>query len=239
MPSVPMNTLVGAALLFLAGLLACLFALGWIGNKPGIDPVPDPRLARVRRSFRVVGPALLVFAVLLLCVPPAPPPPPPEWRTVLTSDGVCSVEMPGAPSEPENPGILEELAKPATQQWLLVGESGRVQYYLSHSDIEGKYAEMPPEKLLEVIAGNWFRDTNTEGNYQRVSERKLSEKGWPGRELVIDRGEQRLQNRWLVVNKRLYRTFVLTPTDEAHLSDAARFLDSFHVRNQSDLDKGP
>jgi hypothetical protein len=235
MPSLTTGALVEAGLLFLGGLVITLYAFGMLGTKHGSDRRGD----RIRRWFRAGGPLLMIFAVLLLFAPPPPPPAPPQWRTVATSDGVCLVEMPGEPTEPENPAALERLAKGATQQWLLVEENGQVQYYLSHSDIEGEFAKLPPEKLLEAIAENWFRAANSKEDAKRVSEQELSDKGWPGRELVIDHEGNRLQNRWFVVNKRLYRAFVSTPADERHLQDAARFLASFRVLKPSPAEKGP
>src|SRR5579884_1173445 len=184
MPSVPMNTVVGAAIIFLAGLLACLFALGWIGKKPGVDLVHDRRFASVRRSFRVAGPLLMISAVVLLVVdrPPASAPAPPEWQTVTTSDGVCSVEMPGKPIEGEGPA-LKELGKPESQQ-ILVQNNGEAQYNMSHSEVVGAYRDLPPEKLLEVIGTNWLFAARHVGEIQVIGERNLSDNGWPGKEII-------------------------------------------------------
>lgn len=234
MAAVPIDS----TIMFLAGLVAALFAFGRIGKKPGLDPTYDARMNRVRRMFRVLGPGLMILALMMFLLPP-PPPKAPEWQTVTTSDGECQVSMPGKPMEMDNPSALEGISQPATQQLLLVQENGRVQFYLSSSALEGTYAEMPPEKLLQTISENWFRAANNNGNALRINERDWSDKGWPGRELVIDREDDRLQNRWLVVNKRLYRAYVSTPRDEPHLRDADRFLESFHVRKQADAAKGP
>jgi len=229
---------VDAAIMFIAGFVATLYGLGRIGRKPGVDPVHDARIAHVRRLLRVAGPLLIAIAILsfFLESPPSPTPPV-QWRTATTSDGVCRVDMPGEPIEQGTPSDLEKVAKPATQQLLLVEENGQVQYLLSHSTIDGESAKLPPEKLLETIGKNWFLAANNKEDAQRISECDLSDKGWPGRELVIDREDKRLQNRWFVVNKRLYRAYVSTARDEKHLQDARRFLESFHIVKKR-ADKG-
>jgi hypothetical protein len=230
---------IDAAIMFVAGLVFSLYGLGRLGKKPGVDPIHDARIAHVRRVLRVLGPLLMVGAVVLPFLESSPAPMPPvQWRTATTSDGVCRVDMPGEPSEQKTPSDLGKVAKPATQQLLFVEENGRVQYLLSHSDIEGAYAKLAPEKLLETIGNNWFLAANNKEDAQRIGERDLSDKGWPGRELAIDREGQRMQNRWFVVNKRLYRAYVLTLRDDKHLRDARRFLDSFHVRKTVPAEKG-
>jgi len=230
---------IDVAIMFIAGLVATLYGIGRLGRKPGVDPIHDARMASVRRLLRVAGPLLMMLPILLFFLdsPPAPTPPV-QWRTAITSDGVCRVDMPGEPIEQGTPSDLGKVAKPATQQLLLVEENGQVQYLLSHSDIEGEYAKLPPEKLLETIGTNWFLAANNKEDTERISEKELSDKGWPGRELVIDREDQRMQNRWFVVNKRLYRAYVLTARDDKHLQDARRFLDSFHIVKKLDADKG-
>jgi hypothetical protein len=230
---------IDATIVFIAGLVFSLYGWGRLGKKPGVDPIHDARIARVRRVLRVLGPLLMVGAIIQPFLEPSPAPTPPvQWRTAITSDGVCRVDMPGEPSEQGTPSDLGKVAKPATQQLLLVEENGRVQYLLSHSDIEGEYAKLSPEKLLETIGNNWFLAANNKEDAQRIGERDLSDKGWPGRELAIDREGQRMQNRWFVVNKRLYRAYVLTLRDDKHLRDARRFLDSFHVRKTVPAEKG-
>ncbi len=232
MHRVSMIALVGAAITFMAGLFATLLGFRLLGRLPAPDPLQEQRMDRSRRLFRVFGPALMVFAVALLFL--EPPAQPREWQTVTTSDGVCSVEMPGKPAENEGP-ILKGL--PREREHRLVQDHGEVQYNLAHADIAESYRDLPPEKLLQVVGETWLTAARQMGETQRVSERKLSEKGEPGKEIVVDIDSQRMQQKWFVVNKRLYRAIVSTPRDDPHLQDARRFLESFHIVKKR-ADKG-
>ena len=234
MQPVSMATLVGATILLLAGLFATLLGFRLIGRQPSPDPGSEQRLVSVRRWFRLAGPLLMIFAVLLLFL--EPPAPPQEWRTVTTSDDVCSIEMPGEPVGGEGPAIQGQQREIEQR---IVQDYGTVQYSLSHSEIAASYRDVPPAKLLEEIGENWLLAARQLGKTQMIDERDLSENGWPGREIVLDIDTQRMQQKWFIVNQRLYRAIVSTPRDGRHLQDARRFLDSFRILKKPDADKGP
>ena len=180
MQSVSMAALVGATITFLAGLFAALLGFRLIGRRPSADPAHEQRMVSVRRWFRTAGPLLMLFAVLLLFI--EPPTTPPEWRTVTTSDGVCSVEMPGEPAEGEGPavqGMQREMVQRIAQ------ERGVVQYSLGHSAIAEEYQKLPPEELLKTVGENWLSAARRMGETQVIGERDLSENGWPDRKSVV------------------------------------------------------
>jgi hypothetical protein len=228
--------LIDPAITFMVGIVFTLYGIGRIGRKPGVDPVHDARAAHGRRLLRVLGPLTMVGAIFLFIVDFIRPSKPPEWRTITTSDDVCRVEMPGTPTEREGPAV-KELGKPEVLQ-MLAQDKGEAQYNLGYSDISATYRDMPPEELLETIGKNWLIAARHMGEPQLLRERTLSENGWPGKEIVIDLDSQRLQQKWFVVSKRLYRALVSTPRDDKHLEDARRFLESFRIATKPDADKG-
>jgi hypothetical protein len=97
--------------------------------------------------------------------------------------------------------------------------------------------DKPPEKLLEEIGKNWLLAARHVGEFQLLSERNLSENGWPGKEIVLDIGDRRMQQKWFVVKNRLYRALVETPRDEKHRQDARRFLESLRIVQKPNADK--
>jgi hypothetical protein len=230
---VTMAALVGATITFLGGLFAALLGFRLIGRLPGPDPIREQRMDRVRRLFRVLGPGLMIFAVVLPFL--EPPAPPSNWQTTTTSDGVCRVEMPGEPTANEGP-VVKELGKPESLQMLVQGK-GEARYTLGCSPVSGVNQDKPPEKLLEEIAKNWLLAARHVGEFRLLGERNLSENGWPGKEIVIDIGGQRMQQQWFVVKNRLYRALVETPRDEKHLEDAHRFLESLRIVLKPNADK--
>jgi hypothetical protein len=234
MQPVSMAALAGATITLLGGLFATLLGFRLIGRQPSPDPAHEQRMVSVRRWFRLAGPLLMIFAVLLLFV--EPPSPPQDWRTVTTSDDVCSVEMPGEPIGGEGPAVKGQQRE---MEQRIVQDHGAVQYSMSHSEIAASYRDLPPAKLLEEIGENWLLAARQLGKTQVIDERDLSENGWPGREIVLDIDSQRMQQRWFIVNQRLYRAIVSTPRDRRHLEDALRFLDSFRILIKPDADKGP
>ncbi|HEY7308874.1 MAG TPA: hypothetical protein VH643_05845 [Gemmataceae bacterium] len=234
MQPVSMAALVGATITFLGGLFAALLGFRLIGRQPSADPANEQRMVGVRRWFRLAGPLLMIFAILLLFI--EPPTPPREWRTVTTSDGVCSIEMPGEPAEGEGPvvkGQQRELG-----HWLSQ-DGGTARYSISHSEIAEAYRELPSEKLLKTIGENWLSAAQKQGQTQVIEERDLTENGWPGREITIEIDSQHMRQKWFVVHNRLYRVIASTPGDARHLEDARRFLDSFRILKKPDDDKGP
>lgn len=234
MQPVSMAALVGATIVFMGGLFAALLGFRLIGRQPSSNPVNEQRMIGVRRWFRLAGPMLMIFAVLLLFI--EPPTPPREWRTVTTSDGVCRIEMPGEAAEGEGP-VVKGMQR-ETGHWLSQ-DNGTVCYSLSHSEITKAYRESPPEELLKMIGENWLRAAQKQGQPREVEERDLTENGWPGREIVLDIDGQHVRQKWFVVNHRLYRVIASTPRDDKHLQDARRFLDSFRILKKPDADKGP
>jgi hypothetical protein len=234
MPYVTLPALVGAAIIFLVGLFATLLGFRAIGRLPGPDLLSEQRMDKTRRLLRVFGPGLMIFGVVMLFL--EPPTQPREWRTVTTSDGVCRIDMPGTPTEREGPA-LKELGKPEVLQMFVQGR-GEAQYNLGCSEITAANRDAPPEELLETIGKNWLIAARHMGEPQLLSERNLFENGWPGKEIVIDLDSQRLQQKWFVVNRRLYRALVSTPRDNKHLEDAHRFLESLRIVTKSDADKG-
>jgi hypothetical protein len=217
-----------AVILFMAGLVATLYAFRRIGKKPGVDPVYDARLARVRPVLLLLGPALIVVSLILAFPAETPEPQNSAWQTVTSSDGVCRVEMPGTPALNADTLILKGLGEPQAEQLKLVQESGAVRYTLSR-DLREIPVDLSPDSLFDRVRDNMLLVARRMSDAQLVSERDLSEQGWPGREWVIDMDDQRQQSRWFLVDRRFYRAIVSTPRDETHLRDAGRFLESFHV----------
>ncbi|HEY7158499.1 MAG TPA: hypothetical protein VH575_31430 [Gemmataceae bacterium] len=225
MPYVTLPALVGAAIIFLVGLFATLLGFRRIGRQPGADFPREQRMDRARRLLRVFGPGLMIFAVVMLFL--EPPPSPREWQTVTTADGVCSIDMPGTPTEREGPA-LKELGKPEVLQ-MLVQDRGAARYTLGCSEVTAANRDAPAEKLLETIGKNWLIAARHVGEPQLLRERNLSENGWPGKEIVIDMEDQRKQQKWFVVKNRLYRALAETPRDDKHLQEARRFLESLRM----------
>lgn len=238
MQPVTMAALIGASIIFVGGLLASLLSLRLIGKKPGVDPTYDQRLARVKPVLRVAGPALMIGAIVVLVAEPPWTPPPVEWRVITTSDGVCQAEMPGTPTSEEGPLRVQGLGEPQAQQLKVVQENGRVLYLLSHSDIHEAPQDMSPGQLLDAIRANTLEIARHLGSAQLVREKDISADDHPGKELVIDIEQDRMQSKWYLVDKRLYRAIVITPRDDQHLRDAGRFLASFRIVKKSDADKG-
>jgi hypothetical protein len=236
MQSVTMAALVGAAITFLAGLFATLFALRWIGKKPGVDPIFDARFARVRPWLRGFGPMMMILAVVLLIVDTPRSSVPVEWRTATTSDGLCSIDMPGTPTSDTEPLKLKGISGRQTQRLHLVAENGQVLYSLGCFDFEGDAPTSPPEKILNEMCANWVQVAEREGDSQLVSERNLTANGWPAKQIVLDLNDQRMRGKWLLVKRKLYVAFVATPRDDKYAADADRFLDSFHPLKKPDDD---
>ena len=221
-----------------AGLLGTLYALRRIGKKPGVDPLYDARFSRVRRVLLISGPVLMIVAVALFILETPRPSTPLEWRTTTTSDGVCSIDMPGTPASDAEPLKLKGISGRQTQRLNLVAENGQVLYSLSCFDSEGDAATSLPEERLDKLCANWVKVAEQWGESQLVSERKLTENGWSGKQIVLDLNDQRMRGKWLLVNRKLYVAFVATPRDDKYARDADRFLDSFHPLNKPDDDKG-
>ena len=238
MQPVTLAALIGASIIFFGGLLASLLSLRLIGKKADVDPTYDQRFARVKPLLRVAGPALMIGAILVLVIEPPWTPPPLEWRVVTTSDGVCQVDMPGTPTSEEGPLRVQGLGEPQAQQLKVVLEKGRVLYLLSHSDIHETPQDMSPGQLLDAIRVNTLEIARHLGSAQFVSEKDISTDDHPGKELVLDIDQDRMQSRWYLVDKRLYRAIVITPRDENHLRDAGRFLASFRIVKKPDADGG-
>ncbi len=239
MQSVTMTNLVGAVLTFAAGLCATLLGLRRLGKRPGVDVRYDAWFARVRPWLLTAGPLLMVLALVLPGMDLSPPAPPePKWQQVTTADGACRVEMPGSPSSQGSTLVLEGLGEPETTQLKLIQENGHVWYTLSYSGTGNATPGLSAEKLLGRIEENTLALAKRMGQAQLVSEHDLSEHGYPGKELVLDIDQFRMQSKWFLVDKRLYRAIVMTPRDEKHLHDAERFLESFEVLKKPETDEG-
>lgn len=147
---------------------------------------------------------------------------PEGWQTVAPKDAGFKVAMPMAPME------RKQQVKTATGAlnvvlYIAEGRQGSV-FVVSHTDYpEGELKKGPVEKRLDhardgavVSVGGKLR-----------SEQPIKLKGFPGRELIVEKnGEATARMRLFLVNRRLYQVMVL---GAAPAKDASLFLASFDL----------
>lgn len=192
---------------------------------PDAPPVAPSALDRLTANrgglFRVLGPLLLVGALVWFVTVPAPD----GWVRRPTSDGVCSIEFPQAPERELNPDGEEadrlEVALP----------DRNAHFSLTFSEVSAETAALPPEKQFDLLR-ELFGSKKTPGGVapKLVAERAFAEGGFPGREYQFAVGQQLVTRiKVLIRGERIYRAIAVNPPGGKPDRDAQRFIDSFRV----------
>lgn len=150
-----------------------------------------------------------------------------EWKRYHTSDGGCSAEFPQPPKEDS-----QKLASGIeSKRLVLYVEDLDILYMLTYSEISPGTPAASDEARLDAIRDNIPLVASQSGRELRfVSEEKIVQKGFPGRDLVYSSGVKYfLRNKVFIVKNRLYRMILVTPRGHERDNDSLRFMDSFEV----------
>lgn len=149
------------------------------------------------------------------------------WMRYHTSDGGCSAEFPKPPKEDSQ----KLAAGIESKRLVLYLEVPDILYMLTYSEISPDTPASSDEARLDAIRDNLPLVSSQSGRELRfVSEEKIEQKGFPGRDLVYSSGEKYfLRNKVFIVKDRLYRMILVTPRGHERDKDSLRFMDSFEV----------
>lgn len=188
---------------------------------PAVPTALDRLTARCGGLFRVLGPLLLMGALVWLATVPAPD----GWVRRATADGMCSAEFPGAPER-------ELSADGDGADRLQVALPDRNAHFsLTFSDVSAETAELPTDRQFELLR-DFFGSKKTPGGAapKLLDERAFVDTGLPGREYRFVVGEQLVTRIKVIVHRdRVYRAIAVYPPDGKLDRAARRFIDSVRV----------
>jgi hypothetical protein len=208
------------AVAVLVGVVLALVAFRKLGPKPGARETSDRWHARCGKLLRIAAALLVLGALAFVLVVPAPS----NWTRHATADGACSVEFPEAPRHETQ--THDDLTTDTLEVEL---KDRNAHLSLSFSDLPAKDAELPSEKLFELLRGVYMSTKTPVGVPARlVKERALNERGFEGREYQFTVGDQLVTRiKVFVSGRRVYRAIAVNPPGDRADRDAQRFVDSF------------
>jgi hypothetical protein len=144
------------------------------------------------------------------------------WKTFTQTKGNFSVQLPGTPKA-QDQSVDTKVGKITAHMYLL---EGNPTYVIAFNDYPAaSMAGADPSKVLEGSA------TGAVSNVKATltSKKKITIKGYPGREITFNNPKFLGKSRIYLVKNRLYQLTAIIPKPGTYNADVNRFLTSFKL----------
>jgi hypothetical protein len=148
----------------------------------------------------------------------------PEFKVYASQAGRYKVLFPGAVKSETVPVKTDKDELKLTVD--SVELRGGTTFLVTHIDAPGDVAKQPAGPRLDKV-----RDANkgTDGKVLGDKGITVGPEKYPGRDVLIDKGEVCLRNRIVIAGSRLYQVIVQGPKDVVTSPSADKFIESFEV----------
>ena len=187
--------------------------------------------SRRTKLLKILGPCLMGFGVLRFLMESATPV---EWRRVATSDGMASVEFPGAPKANDQTQTLQGQTV-QTLGWVYSVPGKDISLRISYSDVPAAEAEVPVATRFDFSKQFFIGQ-----GFQLLREETATFGGAPGYSLEMEQadGKAVMWVRIAYLGSRIYRIVGSAGAPFREDPVIPQFMQSFQIRPTTAPTKG-
>ena len=206
------------------GFLFVLLSYRIIGKKPGVNLRADERHARFRLLYRAAGFVAIATGIVRLLMPQLPTPAD-IWRPVATTDGIVSVDMPGAAEFHSQDTDVEGDSVRTVQQKVRIRD-GTFVFTIN----EMHFAENLPPENWGAMMDAFLAEAMVKTKGRIISRHDIVLDGIAGTEVKMDVSiGYRATMKAFLVGGTIYQVKVTAPDGAEDSADIRRFFQSLHV----------